>query len=101
MNIEISYMILFASIIIVGILTITRKMSMGIGIAGIGSGLLIAWLLSPYMAIVIEPVGQFLFYGGDLTLSAMLGIGHLASLIVMTGMAGYNLMSSGGKIIWA
>lgn len=101
MNIEISYMVLFACITIIGILGATRKMSMGIALIGIGLGLAVAWVLAPYMAIVIEPVGQAIFYGGNWTLGAMLGIIHLATLIVMVGMAGYNLASSGGKIAWA
>jgi hypothetical protein len=101
MMIEISYMILFAVIIIVAILSITRKMSLGIGLAGIGAGLLIAWVMAPYMNIVIGPIGEALFYGGNWTIAAIVGIVHLGTLIAMTGMATYNLMSSGGKIIWA
>lgn len=101
MNIEISYMVLFACIIIIGILGATRKMSLGIAIIGMGLGLLVAWILAPYMAVVIEPVGQALFYGGSWGYMAILGIIHLATLIIMVGMAGYNLASSGGKIAWA
>jgi hypothetical protein len=99
--IEIMYMILFACIVIIGILAITKKMSIGIGLVGVGTGLLIAWLLAPYMSIVIGPVGQAIFYGGDWSMQAILGVIHLSTMIVMTGMAGYNLMSSGGKIVWA
>ncbi len=100
-TIEISYMILFAVIAIIAILTITRKMSLGIGIIGIALGFIIAYVLAPYMSIVIYPVGQAMFYGGSWGLPAILGIAHLASLIVMVGIAGYNLLSSGGRIIWA
>lgn len=101
MNIEISYAILFASIAIIAILTVTRKMSMGIGIVGIALGFAISLILAPYMTMVITPVGQALFYGGDWSLAAILGLTHLASMIVLVGMAAYNLISSGGKIIWA
>lgn len=101
MNIEISYAILYSIVIITLILTITRKMSMGIGIVGIGLGLGIAYILAPYMSIVIEPLGQALFYGATWTIPAYLGAGHLITLLGLVGMAVYNLLSSGGKIIWA
>ena len=101
MNIEISYLLLFASIFIVAILTVTRKMSLGIGLVCIGLALLISWILAPYTAIVMSPVTMAIFYGGDWTLGAILGISHLISMILLVIVAVYNLMRSGGKIIWA
>lgn len=100
-TIEISYLIIFTVISLILMLTITRKMSMGIGLTAIGTGLIIAWILSPYMLIVIHPVGQALFYGGNWNISAILGLIHLASLIYITLVAFYNLFASGGKITWA
>lgn len=101
MNIEISYMVLFACIIIIGILGASRKMSLGIAMIGMGLGLIVSWVLAPYMSIVIEPVGMAIFYGGTWGIMAILGLIHLATLIIMVVMAGYNLASSGGKIAWA
>lgn len=101
MMIEISYWVLFACITIIGILGATRKMSLGIALSGIGLGLAVAWVLAPYLDIVIEPIRQVLWFGGVWGIPAILGIIHLATLIVMVGMAGYNLASSGGKIAWA
>lgn len=101
MNIEISYMIIFAAIIITAILAFTRKMSMGIGLTGMGLGFGIAYILGPYMQIVIGPMGDALFYGGEWTIPAILGVIHLSSMIFVVIVAIYNLMSSGGKIVWA
>ena len=101
MNIEISYMVIYAAIIITLILTVTRKMSMGIGLTGIGTGFAIAYFLGPYMQIVMGPLGQAIFYGGDWSLQAILGAMHLGSMVVILLVAIYNLMSSGGKIVWA
>jgi len=101
MTIELAYVILFACITIIGILGVTRKMSIGIAITGIGLGLGISYILAPYMTIVMGPVGEAIFYGGNWTLAAILGLTHLITLIAMVIHASYNLMSSGGKIIWA
>jgi hypothetical protein len=100
-NIELAYLIIFSVISLIAILTITRKMSMGIGLTAIGTGLIIAWILSPYSVIIMHPVGQALFYGGEWNISAILGIVHLASLVYITLVAFYNLLASGGKISWA
>jgi len=99
--IEISYLVLFACIFIIGILAATKKMSMGIALTGMGLGLFIAWIMEPYMTFVIGPVGQAILYGSDWTLAAILGLTHLIFMISVVIMAGYNLISSGGKIIWA
>lgn len=101
MNIEIAYWVLFAIISVIAILGITRKLNIGIALAGIVLGLIVAWLLAPYMEIVIYPVGQALFYGGSWSIPALLGLIHLATMIIIVGEAGYNLSISGGKIVWA
>lgn len=98
---ELAYLILFSCIFIIGILGVTRKMSMGIALSGIGAGLIIAWIMAPYMEVVMTPIGQAIFYNGVWTISAILGLAHLVSLIAICILAGYNLMSSGGKITWA
>ena len=100
-NIELAYWILFSIIGIIAVLTATRKMSFGIGMVMIGLGFIATYFLSAYMSIIINPVGQALFYGANWTIPAILGALHLTTLILIVVMAGYNLLSSGGKIIWA
>lgn len=101
MNIETSYAILIGVVIILTILTVTRKMSLGIGLIGIGTGFGIAFLLAPYTEIVMSPVGNAIIYGGAWTINVILGVAHLATMIIIVIIAAYNLMASGGKIIWA
>lgn len=101
MAIELIYWILFSMIAVITILTSTRKMSLGIGIVGILLGLGIVYVFSPYMNIVIQSVGTAVFYGGAYTLPVMLAIGHIISLMAIVVVAMYNLVASGGKIIWA
>jgi len=49
----------------------------------------------------MEPIGSAIFFGGAWALPAILGLVHLITMIILVVMAGYNLLSSGGKIIWA
>ena len=100
-SIELIYAIIFGVISVIGILTITRKMSIGIGLIGIGLGMAIAYILSPYMDVVMNPITQSIFYGAVWDIPAILGVLHIASLVFMVIVAMYNLMASGGKIIWA
>lgn len=100
-TIELIYVILFSVISMIAILTITRKMSVGIGLTAIATGLIIAWIMSPYMEIVMYPVTQSLFYGATWGIPAILGVIHTASLIYIAIVGFYNLIASGGKITWA
>jgi len=101
MQIELIYVILFSIITVIGILGATKKMSMGIALIGIGLGLTIAYIFAPYMEIVMSPLTQAIWYGATWGLGAFLAVGHIASLIFLVVVAAYNLMSSGGKIVWA
>ena len=101
MNIELAYWILFSIIAIIGILTFTNKMSFGIGIIGLLAGFVISYLLAPYMNIVMQPVGQAIFYGGAFTFPVILAIIHFILMVIAVFVAIYNLMSSEGEIIWA
>lgn len=101
MIIEISYAIIFSVIAILFALSITGKMSLGIGLVGMFVGFGIAWLIGPYSQIVMGPVGDAIAYGGIWTLAAILGTIHLASMIIMAVMVALNLMRSEGKITWA
>ena len=101
MIIEMIYVIIFAVIAILAVLSLTKKMSIGIALIGIGTGLGITMVLSDYTNIVMYPITQAIFYSGDWTLAVYLGIAHLASLVFLASVAGYNLFASGGKITWA
>ena len=101
MNIELLYWIIFSFIFVDIILTYTRKMSLGIGIIGIGAGFIAVYLFAPYMNLVIMNIGQAIFYGGDYTTGVILGIIHLIILAGCVIVRYSNLLSSGGKIGWA
>ena len=101
MNIELSYMIIFAVMFVIAILSVTRKMSLGIGIMGLLAAFGVGWYLSPYTEIVINPITNAIFYNGDWTLAAILGLTHLITMIIVCIIASYNLLKSGGKIVWA
>lgn len=101
MQIEITYMILFAVALITLILTWTRKMSVGIGLCGIGLAFAIGFIIAPYSSLIMNPVSWAIAYGGSWTLSAILGVSHILSMCFIAGIGVYNLMMSKGKIIWA
>lgn len=101
MAIELSYMLMFMFLILFGILGITRKMSAGIAMASIAAGFGISYYLAPYMALVINPLGNSIAYGYSMGVVEWIGVAHLGSIVFMVLVAAYNLISSGGKIVWA
>lgn len=100
-TIDITTILAFIMLLLFGTLGYTKKMSLGIAIACAIGGFGIAWIFSDYSAIVIHPVGLSLWYGYDWSISAILGMIHIVSTIGMVVVAGYNLISTGGRIIWA
>ena len=101
MQIELSYMIMIVFLILFGILGFTRKMSAGIAMASLAGGFVISYFLAPYMAAVINPLGNAIAYGYTMGLVEWVGAINLISMGYMVTVAGYNLVSSGGKIVWA
>ncbi len=100
-TIEILYVMTFGLITLFSILAYTKKMSIGIALMSALAGIGIAWSFSPYMAIAITPIINWVIYGYAITWHTIVAVSHLGSLIAMVAIAGYNLYISGGKIVWA
>ena len=100
-TIEISYAIAIAMIVLFGVLTYTKKMSIGVALFSAMTGLGISYYLAPYMQSVITPVGNAVIYGYSWGLTEILAAGHLISIAAMVFVAGYNLVASDGEVIWA
>lgn len=92
---------MIATLIIVGIMTYTKKMSIGIALFGMICGFVLAYIFAPYTEIVMNPIANYLQYNYSLTLIVILGIGHLISSMYLCGVAFYNLIVSDGEISWA
>lgn len=100
-QIEILYVVTFTLIMLFSVLAYTKKMSIGIAIISMITGLGIAWLLAPYMQIALSPLVNWIVYGYVFTWHTGVALAHISTLFIMVGIAGYNLLHSGGKIIWA
>lgn len=100
-QIEILYAMILSITAFFGILSYTRKISVGIALLSIIFGVGISLLMAPYMQLVIAPIGDYLFYGYTLNTLIIVSIFHLISMIAMIFVAGYNLIRSGGKITWS
>lgn len=100
-QIEIIYVIIFAIITLFTILAYTRKMSTGIALASALTGIGVAWGFSPYMELLIRPLGNVIFYNYAWTLLAFMVLINIILLFLLVSIRGYNLSQSGGKIGWA
>ena len=100
-TLEILYIITFALVMLFSILAYTKKMSIGIALISLITGIGVAWLFSPYMSIAIAPITNWVVYGYAFTWYTLVAVAHLVSLFAMVIIAGYNLLRSEGKIIWA
>lgn len=100
-TLEILYIITFGLIMLFTILAYTKKMSIGIALISLITGVGIAWLFSPYMTIAITPITNWVVYGYTFTWYTFVALAHLISLFALVIIAGYNLLRSKGEIIWA
>ena len=100
-QIELIYLSIFSLIGLIAILTYTKKMSVGIALTSIIFGSTICYVFAPYMQMIIKPIGYVIMYGYSINWFVGVAIFHLISLIIMLGVASYNLIVSGGKIAWA
>ena len=66
-------------------------------LAGIG----VAWLLSPYTALIMTPLANSLWYGYSWGFLEALALMHIVTIFGMVGIAVYNLYRSGGGKSWA
>lgn len=101
MQIELSYMIAITLILLFGILTYTKKMSVGIGLISILGGLGVSYYFAPYTELIIKPLGDSLMYGYALQMYEYVAMFHLFSVMFILVIAMYNLYKSKGKISWA
>lgn len=100
-NIEITTIITVALLILFGILTYTKKMTVGIALISLLGGIVVAWLFASYNQLVISAFSNAIWYNYPWTLFAVLGLLHMLSMFGLVIMAGYNLYISEGKVIWA
>lgn len=100
-SIEILYAIPIGILIAVLIGTFYGKLTLPIGFIGVVLGLVLAWLLAPYIALVMEPLTNSIWYGYEWTLLEIFGLTHIASVFTMAGVGLYNLYRSGGVTFWA
>ena len=100
-SIEILYVIPLGILIAVLIASFYGKLNLPIAFIGVISGILLAWLLAPYIALVMGPLTNTIWYGYDWTLLEAIGLLHIISVFSMAGVGLYNLWRSGGVKIWA
>lgn len=100
-TIEILYLIPISIMIAVIIATIYGKLTLPIGVLGIGIGIMMAFFLAPYTALVMQPLANTIWYGYQWTLFEVIAIFHLASIFSIVIVALYNLYRSGGIKVWA
>lgn len=100
-QVELLYVLTFGLVMLFSILAVYKKMSVGIALVSLATGIGIAWLFAPYMAIAIAPIVDYVVYGYTFTWQTGVAMAHLGSLFAMVIIAGYNLLRSGGRIIWA
>jgi hypothetical protein len=100
-QIELLYAIPIGILISVLIATFYGKLSMPIGFIGVMAGIGIAWLLSPYIALIMNPLTNCIWYGYEWTLLTMFGLLHIISVFVIASESLYNLYLSGGIKTWA
>jgi len=98
---EIIYITIIAIITLFTILAYTRKMSTGIALFSILTGLGVTWLLNSYMQMLIRPLSNSIFYGYSWTLLAIMVLINIFLLSAIIIERGYNLYISEGEIGWA
>lgn len=101
LQMEIIYIIIIAIITLFTILAYTRKMSTGIALASILTGIGITYLFNDYMQMLIHPLSNSIFYGYTWSLFAIMVLINIILLFIAVIVRGYNLYTSGGKIGWA
>ena len=99
--IEVVYVTIFAIITLFTILTYTRKMSTGIALMSLVTGVAIAWLFIDYMNMLIQPLNNVIFYGYPWSLFTLMVLTQIILFCIAIAIRGYNLFTSGGKIGWA
>lgn len=75
-----------------------NPMIAGIGILG---GIVIAWAIAPYTALIMTPIHNAIFYGYSWTLLVYLGLLHIILIFIILGLFLRNLYISKGKRGWA
>lgn len=101
LQMEIIYIIIIAIITLFTILAYTRKMSTGIALISILTGLGITYLFNDYMQVLIHPLSNTIFYGYSWTLFVLMVLVNIILLFIAIIVRGYNLYTTGGKIGWA
>lgn len=99
-QLELVYILTFTFIMLFSVLAYTKRMSVGIALLSMITGVGITWLFAPYMNLALAPFINWVMYGYVLNWITVVSIAHLVSLFAMVGIAGHNLIKSGGKIIW-
>lgn len=70
------------------------------GFMGILTGFGITYYISPYTDLIMTSLSNSLWYGYSWGLFEVLGLIHLATIFIMSGIALYNLYMSNGKKLW-
>lgn len=99
--IEIVYLTIFAIITLFTILAYTRKMSTGIALMSLITGIGVSWLFIDYMNLLIHPLSNAIFYGYGWSLLTIMVLTQIILFCIAIAIRGYNLFTSGGKIGWA
>lgn len=99
--IELVYATIVGIIALFTILAYTRKMSTGIAVMSMITGISIAWLFIDYMNMLIHPLSNTIFYGYPWTLFTIMVATQITLFIIAIIIRGYNLFTSGGEIGWA
>jgi len=100
-TIEILYLIPISIMIAVIIATIYGKLTLPIGVIGIGIGIMMAFFLAPYTAVVMQPLANTVWFGYQWTMLEVMALLHLISVFAICFVAIYNLYRSGGIKVWA
>lgn len=100
-QIEILYIIVISLITLFSILAYTKKMSTGIALFSLLTGIGITWLLNNYISMLIHPLSNTIFYGYSWNLFTIMVLAQIVLVFIAVIVRGYNLYISGGKIGWA
>lgn len=101
LQLEILYIIVFAIITLFTVLAYTRKMSTGIALFSLLTGIGIVWTFNQFMQMMINPLSNVIFYGYSWTILTFMVLVNIILIIIALIVRGYNLTISGGKIGWA
>lgn len=100
-KLEILYIIVFAIITLFTVLAYTRKMSTGIALFSLLTGIGIVWTFNAYMQMMITPLSNVIFFSYEWSYLAFMVLVNVILIILALIVRAYNLTITGGKIGWA